>query len=55
MKKSLLLISCIMWSFMSIHTAIAASKYPDVDREIFAMQRGFIDDIRSLLHVDMMQ
>lgn len=45
----------ILFTFISLSSASAASKYPDAEEQIFALQKWWIRDIRSTLDIDLIQ
>lgn len=55
MKKfliALLLVSALFMTHSGVFAA-SASRYPDVESQIFAIQKGFIRDIRTTLQIDL--
>ena len=55
MKKFLLALLLLPTLFLGTSEVFAASssRYPDVESQIFAIQKGFIQDIHTTLQVDL--
>ncbi len=53
MKKISLLFLASIFCFINFLTVSAAARYPDIDEQIFAIQKWLIRDIRSSLQTDL--